>query len=164
MQKVLRLIENFVPENYNLSITLNRSERTFQGFATIYGISQPGTNTITLHSKDLTIKSVIFDGKTAEFAHGEDDLLTITHPNIFEGKHVVFITYEGKITDSMHGLYPCYYEHDGVKKELLATQFESHHAREVFPCIDEPEAKATFDVTLTTEPNITVLGNMPVKS
>ncbi|HEX6416706.1 MAG TPA: M1 family aminopeptidase, partial [Candidatus Saccharimonadales bacterium] len=51
----------------------------------------------------------------------------------------------------------------GTKKELLATQFESHHAREVFPCIDEPEAKATFDVTLTTEDGITVLGNMPIK-
>jgi len=63
----------------------------------------------------------------------------------------------------MHGLYPCYYTHEGVKKELLATQFESHHAREVFPCIDEPEAKATFDVVLTTESDVTVLSNMPTR-
>lgn len=164
MQKVLRLIENFIPENYNLSVILNRTERSFQGFATIYGSSRSGNNAITLHSKNLAIKSVLLDGKEAKFEHGKDDLLEISHPNIFEGKHVIFITYEGKITDSMHGLYPCYYEHDGAKKELLATQFESHHAREVFPCVDEPEAKATFDVTLTTEPDITVLGNMPVKS
>jgi aminopeptidase N len=62
----------------------------------------------------------------------------------------------------MHGLYPCYYEHGGEKKELLATQFESHHAREAFPCVDEPEAKATFDLTLTTETNVTVLSNQPI--
>ncbi len=49
-------------------------------------------------------------------------------------------------------------------KELIATQFESHHAREVFPCIDEPEAKATFDVTITSEQGVTVLGNMPIKN
>jgi len=73
------------------------------------------------------------------------------------------IAFSGTITDGMHGLYPCYYDHNDEKKELLATQFESHHAREVFPCIDEPAAKSTFDVILTTEQNITVLGNMPVR-
>ena len=62
----------------------------------------------------------------------------------------------------MHGLYPCYFTHDGVKKQLFATQFESHHAREVFPCVDEPAAKATYDVTLKTAPDLTVLGNMPI--
>ena len=64
----------------------------------------------------------------------------------------------------MHGLYPCYFTHDGVKKQLFATQFESHHAREVFPCVDEPAAKAEYDLTLVTQTGITVLGNMPVKS
>ena len=63
----------------------------------------------------------------------------------------------------MHGLYPCYFTHDGVKKQLFATQFESHHAREVFPCVDEPAAKAEYDLTLVTRTGITVLGNMPVK-
>src|SRR5690606_21431862 len=49
------------------------------------------------------------------------------------------------------------------KKELFATQFESHHAREVFPCIDEPAAKATFALQLTTARGQTVLSNMPIK-
>lgn len=162
MQKVLRLIENFIPQNYNLSIVLNRAERTFDGTVTIHGISK--SDTITIHSKDLTIKSIILDGQDAGFSYGEDDALIISHPNINNSKHIIVISYTGKITDSMHGLYPCYYDHDGIKKELLATQFESHHAREVFPCVDEPEAKASYDVTLTTESNIIVLGNMPVKS
>jgi len=54
----------------------------------------------------------------------------------------------------MHGIYPCYYRQDDEIHELIATQFESHHAREVFPCIDEPEAKATFELTLTTETDV----------
>ncbi|MCA9340722.1 MAG: aminopeptidase, partial [Candidatus Saccharibacteria bacterium] len=64
--------------------------------------------------------------------------------------------------DQMHGIYPCYFEHDGVKKELIATQFESHYAREAFPCIDEPGAKARFNIQLTTKPDQTVLSNMPI--
>ncbi len=119
---------------------------------------------MSFHAKELTIESVTMDGKDASFKTSENDEVVITHPDLKTGKHLVVIAFSGKITDAMHGLYPCYFEHDGTKKELLATQFESHHAREVFPCIDEPEAKATFDLTLSTEKNVTVLGNMPIKS
>jgi aminopeptidase N len=163
MQTLNRLLDQFVPDYYNLSIVLNRIERTFKGTLTMHGISQPGAKDIIAHSKDLSIQSVTFDGKNAEFSTAENDELHISHNDFAPGEHTIVITYDGVITDAMHGLYPCYYEHNGEKKELLATQFESHHAREVFPCIDEPAAKATFDITLTTENDITVLGNMPIK-
>jgi aminopeptidase N len=162
MRTVSRLIEQFVPEHYQLSLDLQRSERIFSGTLAMNGSSVSNSGSITVHAKDLTIESVTVDGKEADFSNGENDELTILHPDITAGRHIVVIGFTGKITDAMHGLYPCYYEHDGVKKELLATQFESHHAREAFPCIDEPEAKATFDVVLTTEQDVTVLGNMPV--
>ena len=64
----------------------------------------------------------------------------------------------------MNGLYPCRYTHKNKRKSILATQFEAHHAREVLPCIDEPDAKATFDVTITSDEVDTVLSNMPEKS
>lgn len=161
MQTVDRLIHTFAPKHYTLSLTLQRHERRFEGTVTINGTVGNG-NTIRLHQKGLTIHSTTVDGKSATFATTHDELV-VSHPDITPGKHVVVVTFSGTINDEMHGMYPCYFEHDGVKKELLATQFESHHAREVFPCVDEPEAKATFDVTLTTEPDVTVLGNMPVK-
>ncbi|MDB5160282.1 MAG: putative Aminopeptidase [Candidatus Saccharibacteria bacterium] len=162
MQTVARLINTFVPDHYQLSVSLDRIGRTFAGTVTIQGSSVVGATNIVLHSKDLAIQSVVFDGKQANFSL-DDQELTITHPDITGGAHVIVIGFSSVITDGMHGLYPCYYEHNGLKKELLATQFESHHAREVFPCIDEPEAKATFDVILTTEQDVVVLGNMPVK-
>lgn len=163
MQTVSRLIETFTPDHYDLSLTLDRQARTFRGTVTIHGTSPESATVISLHSKDLSIETVLLDGQAADFASTDNDELDITHPSITAGKHIVTIGFSGTITDAMHGLYPCYYDHDGVKKELLATQFESHHAREVFPCIDEPNAKATYDVTLTTEENVTVLGNMPIK-
>jgi len=162
MQTVDRLIKTFVPEHYQLSLSHDRIGRTFAGTVTIKGASVLGADKIVLHAKELAIQSVTFDGKQADFSL-DDQQMTITHPDIAEGMHVVVIGFSGIITDGMHGLYPCYYEHDGIKKELLATQFESHHAREVFPCIDEPEAKASFDVTLSTEQGVVVLGNMPIK-
>ncbi len=161
MQIVTRLITNFIPENYNLSLTLNREERTFSGVISIIGESMQD-NTIRLHAKDITIDTVQIDGHAATSRQFDNDEIEFAQNDMLAGRHILTISFSGTITDTMHGLYPCYFEHDGVKKELLATQFESHHAREVFPCIDEPEAKATFDLTLTTETNIVVLGNMPI--
>ncbi len=163
MQAFSRLIHTFAPKEYTLSLDLQREKRTFSGLVTIHGTAI-NDGSISVHAKDLDIKSATVDGKAAAFTAGNNDELIISHPDIFPGLHMVVIEFSGTITDSMHGMYPCYFDHDGTKKELLATQFESHHAREVFPCVDEPEAKATFSLTLTTEKNVTVLGNMPVKT
>ncbi len=159
MQTVSRLIELLTPKSYKLSITLDREKRTFHGTVTIEGTSHTDKE-VRFHSKYLTIESVTLDGRIAEFAYEPNDELVIAHPHFQKGDHIIVIVFSGVITDSMHGLYPCYYKGG----ELLATQFESHHAREVFPCIDEPAAKATFTVTLTTEKDVQVLGNMPIES
>lgn len=42
------------------------------------------------------------------------------------------------------------------------TQFEATDARRALPCIDEPAAKARFDVTLLVSPSLTAVSNMPV--
>jgi aminopeptidase N len=83
---------------------------------------------------------------------------------LYPGQYIIRLEFHAPITPGMTGLYPCYFKIEDTELALLATQFESHHAREVFPCIDEPEAKATFDLTLNTEPGITTLSNTPVKS
>jgi aminopeptidase N len=164
MKTVSRLIDQFIPTHYDLSLNLEREERKFSGTVSIHGTSTPDSTAITVHAKNLVIESATIDGHEAEFTAGKNDEVSITMPKFIPGKHIVVIGFHGTITDTMHGLYPCYFEVDGVKQELLATQFESHHAREVFPCLDEPAAKATFDVSLLTEPGITALSNMPVKT
>ena len=162
MTKVPRLLDTFTPNHYNLTLNLTRAEeKEFSGTVIISGNST--SESILLHSKGLTIQSATIDNQPADVSFGEFDELRLSQPNLKNGKHTILINFSGTITDAMHGLYPCYFTHDGVKKQLFATQFESHHAREVFPCVDEPAAKAEYDLTLITRPGITVLGNMPVK-
>ena len=163
MTKVPRLLDTFTPNHYNLTLDLTRAEeKEFSGTVIISGDST--SESISLHSKGLTIQSATIDNQPANVSFGEFDELKLSQPNLKNGNHTIHIDFSGTITDAMHGLYPCYFTHDGVKKQLFATQFESHHAREVFPCVDEPAAKAEYDLTLITRPGITVLGNMPVKS
>ncbi|MBB1559996.1 M1 family metallopeptidase [Candidatus Saccharibacteria bacterium] len=161
MKTVPRLLDTFTPNNYTLTLDLaHAEEKSFSGSVVISGESTG--EEILLHAKDLTIQSATIDNQPAEFSHGEFDELRLSQPGLTSGEHTVRIDFSGTITDAMHGLYPCYFTHDGVKKQLFATQFESHHAREVLPCVDEPAAKATYDVTLVTAPGLTILGNMPV--
>jgi aminopeptidase N len=163
MQTSRRLNDHFSPQHYDLSLTIDRPERRFNGTVTIKGTSI-ADGPLWLHAHALTIESCHVDGSEVAFETAENDELELKIESTAGSQHIAVIGFSGTITDQMHGMYPCYFEHDGTKKELIATQFESHHAREVFPCVDEPAAKATFDVILTTETGVTVLGNMPVKS
>lgn len=160
MQAVEHYIEKFVPEHYDLFLDLSRETKTFSGKVTITG--QAKSDRISLHQKDLEITSVEVAGQTRPFTvDNENEAL---HIELEEAGSVeLVLAFSGKITDNMTGIYPSYYTVDGVKKEVLSTQFESHFAREAFPCVDEPEAKATFDLALRFDQaeGELALSNMP---
>ena len=160
MQAVKHFIETFVPEHYDLFLDLNRADKTFSGKVTITGEAK--TSKISLHQKDLTVEAVEVAGQARPFTLDKDNEALYIELEA-AGSVVVTITYTGKITDNMTGIYPSYYTVDGVKKEIISTQFESHFAREAFPSVDEPEAKATFDLALKfdQEEDELVLSNMP---
>ncbi len=74
------------------------------------------------------------------------------------------IEFIGTINDKMAGFYRSVYndKESGEKKHLVATQFEATDARKAFPCWDEPNVKATFDITLVVPKALTALSNMDV--
>ena len=160
MQAVEHFITQFVPEHYDLFLDLSRETKTFSGKVTVTG--QAKSDRISLHQKGLKIASVEVADQALPFTvDNENEAL---HIELAEaGRVELVIAFSGKITDNMTGIYPSYYTVDGVKKEVLSTQFESHFAREAFPCVDEPEAKATFDLTLRFDQveGEVALSNMP---
>jgi aminopeptidase N len=173
-KKVRRLLEQFQPENYQLEIDLDRDTMTFGGRVIVHG-RKTGipSQRLTFHQKDLkvTAATIIKHDKkgdkelTVKRINSQNSLEEVrlhTEETIYPGDYTATVEFQGKITRPMHGIYPCFFKHGGKDKKLLMTQFESHHAREAFPCIDEPEAKATFDLTLSTPAGETALSNTPV--
>lgn len=177
-KNVKRLFKQFAPTNYKLNIDIDEENMSFSGSVVITGqIKGRPSQRLTLHQKDLKINKASIlhidkKGQKKEIAvdrinlhKNYDEVRLHSEQMIHAGKSEVTLEFSGKITDQMHGIYPCYFEEDGQKKKLIATQFESHHAREVFPCIDEPEAKATFDLTITGNKDSQVIANSdPIKT
>ncbi|WP_024783445.1 M1 family metallopeptidase [Streptococcus mutans] len=160
METVEHLIEKFVPENYNIFLDINRQKKFFSGNVAING--EALDNVISFHQKDLTIHSVLLDNNELTYhIDNENEAVRIELPET--GSMTLVLEFSGKITDNMTGIYPSYYTVKNIKKEIISTQFESHFAREVFPSIDEPEAKATFDLALKfdQEEGDIALSNMP---
>ena len=175
-KKVSRLFTQFEPNNYNLNLDIDPDKMLFSGQVTIKGQRRgKPSKRITLHQKELQVTSAEI---TKHDKNGDQNisLIRINNQNkldevrlhsdslITAGEYTVKLNFKGKITKPMNGIYPCFFKHDGQEKKLIATQFESHHAREAFPCIDEPEAKATFDLTIKSPIDQTVLSNTPIKN
>lgn len=164
-----------MPENYALDLTLDKINMVFGGQVVISGrkAGRPAER-LTFHQKDLKIKSakIIKHDKKGEQEiavsrinnhKSFDEVRLHSEAMIYPGNYTVTLEFSGQITRDMNGIYPCPFKHNGKHKMLLATQLESHYARQAFPCIDEPEAKATFDLTLTTPKGETVLSNTPIE-
>ena len=157
---VKRFYETFHPEHYDLRINVNRKQKEINGTSTVTG--EVIENPVFINQKNMTIDSVKVDGKDVPFDVLEkDEAIKIeTGKN---GKAIIEVEYSAPLTDTMMGIYPSYYELEGKKKQIIGTQFETTFARQAFPCVDEPEAKATFSLALKwdEEDGEVALANMP---
>lgn len=63
---------------------------------------------------------------------------------------VLHLKFCGELNRNMQGLYRSSYTGlDGKVKAMACTQFEATDARRAFPCFDEPNFKATFQLAVT---------------
>lgn len=158
MEEVERLVEYFVPERYGLKLFIDKSKKRAEGIVRISGEAKK--NLIKFHASGLEIETVLLGAKELEY-EDEDDILTVGGMN--EGLvEDLEIHYSLELNEQMQGIYLSSYEYEGKTETIVATQFESHYARQAFPCIDEPEAKAVFDVSIAVPDDDVVIGNMPV--
>ncbi|MBR3180417.1 M1 family metallopeptidase [Candidatus Saccharibacteria bacterium] len=153
-----RLLDYFIPEKYFLALHIDKYAGTIGGDVTVTGIAKQ--KTIKFHAVDLSIDAVEVDGESVEFSL-KKDLLEVHLSIISQNPIKVKISYHGTLNKNMEGAYLSTYEHDGKEEIIVATQFESHYAREAFPCIDEPAAKAIFELKITVPGDDLVLSNMP---
>ncbi len=161
-------MKKIFPINYDLEFEPDFSKFQFKGKEKILIQTKP-TRQIVLNSSELKIKDcqILIDQKIIRPKVRLDDKneeLILSLPKKISGKAVILIDFIGSLNDKLVGFYRSKYQYKGKEKFLATTQFEAADARRAFPCWDEPEAKATFDVSLIVNPNLTAISNMPVIS
>jgi aminopeptidase N len=159
-KQIRRLYDQFHPKNYAIELSVDSEKMTFSGEVIISGqkVGRPSKR-LTFHQKGLDITSAsvtkVHKGLTTDVKIARinkhpkfNELRLHCDELIYPGDYTVKISFAAKITKQMNGIYSSVFTEDKKDKRIITTQFESHHAREAFPCIDEPEAKATFDLTI----------------
>ena len=155
-----RFYEKFQPVHYDIYLDIDRAAKHFKGIATIKGNAVD--TKIALHQKFLNVASVQADEQDVPFSFSDrQEAIQLELPH--SGDVELKVVYDAKLTDTMMGIYPSYYTVAGQKKQLIGTQFETTAARQAFPGIDEPEAKATFSLAIKydEQPGETIIANMP---
>ncbi len=160
---------DIAPISYDLTFEPDLKKFTFEGIESVSANCKKSTNTITMNCAELKIKScqVKSSGKiiksTPKTSEKKEELQIKLSEKI-KGKVTIHLEFQGILNDRLLGFYRSQYKQGGRTKYLATTQFEAADARRAFPCWDEPEAKATFGISIIADNKFTAISNMPVKS
>jgi tricorn protease interacting factor F2/3 len=158
-----------IPINYELTFEPDLKKFTFEGSESITADCKKSTNSIVMHSAELKITSCQIKSKgkiikSTPKLNEKKEELQIKLSEKIKGKITIDLEFQGILNDRLLGFYRSQYVQKGKTKYLATTQFEAADARRAFPCWDEPEAKATFDISIIADNKFTAISNMPVKS
>ncbi|GJQ73764.1 hypothetical protein Trydic_g18705 [Trypoxylus dichotomus] len=152
-----RLPDLVRPTYYRLDIDTDLTNFNFSGHVYIDVVTTQPTNNITLHSKELTITDVqvrLQNGSSVFFAHdyeGDTDFLRINLTQIvaINTNLTLFMTFSGNLSNGNVGYYRASYVNEANEVSHMAiTHLEATNARRAFPCFDQPNYKARFQITL----------------
>lgn len=164
-----RLGRAIVPNLYKLRIDADMKKFTFSGEESISAKATERSNRIVMNSYKLRIKEAYVLSRNSRIdakplTDDKKQRLTLVLEKSVIGRIEIVIRFEGRAGEKMVGLYRSEYMDKGKKTNILTTQFESLYARQAFPCFDEPELKAAFDLTLSADKEYNLVSNMPAKS
>ncbi len=165
-----RLPRDVVPHHYDLTLEPDLGAARFAGSVAIDVEITSATSEIVFNAVDLDITQATLRTSTGEQVSGELALmpdaeraeLLLPDPAA-PGTYLLNLEFSGTLNDQLRGFYRSVStDADGNERVLATTQFEATDARRAFPCWDEPDRKATFDVTLVVPAGLTALSCSPV--
>lgn len=162
-----RLPEVARPDNYKLTFTPDLEKGSFEGDESITLQVLKPTSEITLNAVDIDFHDVSIaaggvtqKAKVTPEKDKEMVVLSVEKP-LAAGPATVHITYSGILNSEMRGLY---LGKDDQGRKYAASQFEATDARRAYPSFDEPDYKATFDITAVADKGMVAISNQKALS
>ena len=169
-----RLPTSVRPHAYRLVLTPDLDRATFAGDVEIDITVESPTPAVTFNAAELDITFAELNDSDPDAGYAiapieialdlEEERVTLLFAEpLRTGPAVLHLSFTGILNDKLHGFYrSTFTDQDGSERTIATTQMESTDARRAFPCWDEPELKATFDVTLVVDDTLAAYSNGPV--
>jgi puromycin-sensitive aminopeptidase len=168
----VRLPRNLVARHYDIEWDLDLDGARFDCATTVHLDVVTTTDVVVLNALGLTVSEaeVVIDAGgaapqrvevLATDTDGDRERVALRLAEHLPADRPVSVRLRcaGDLGDDLVGLYRSTWSRDGVDHTLAVTQFESTHARRAFPCLDEPDRKATFDIAAVVDEGVTVVSN-----
>ncbi|MBX9685150.1 MAG: M1 family metallopeptidase [Candidatus Obscuribacterales bacterium] len=167
-----RLSSAVKPSFYKLKVIPDIEGATFSGQETISLTLEEAQSRIVLNSTEIVIKKALLSNKKGSSFNGkvsydEEKQLAIIELDgqAGKGEWQLELAFEGILNNKLRGFYrSSYKDGSGVQKHIATTKFEPSDARRAFPCFDEPEFKAQFQITIEIDKELTAISNSPLQS
>jgi puromycin-sensitive aminopeptidase len=165
-----RLPRTVEPHVYRIEIEPDVGSASFSGTVGIDVTVHETVEEIVLNAAELAISDVELRTESGEvigcsvsFADELEQVIFRPAVAVPAGACTLTCRFSGTLNDKLRGFYRSTFTDDAGQTHTIATtQFESVDARRAFPCWDEPDRKAVFEVTLTVERNVDAFSNSPI--
>jgi len=155
-----RLGRSVLPDRYELALEPDLGAASFAGTVTIEATVIEAQDEIVMNAIELDISAATVDGEPVEFHLDAETERVVLHRAVAPGRVVVWFAFTGTLNDKLRGWYRSTYRTaDGDERVIATSQMQSTDCRRAFPCFDEPDFKAVFDVTLVVEPDLLAVSN-----
>lgn len=174
--KGIRLSRFVRPSKYSITVEPDLAEGTFKGAEKISLLVSKPVDSITVNSLELTIEKATIRGEQNETGQRQLTSTVSLDPQLQQatfnfgrtlvpGRYELSIDFKACFNEKLRGFYRAYYtDESGAKQVLAATQMEPTEARRMFPCFDEPDLKATYQITAVIDSDLKAVSNAEIQS
>jgi puromycin-sensitive aminopeptidase len=162
-----RLPRHALPSRYEVRLEPDLDAATFTGSVVIdleVAEIDPSVHGLVLNAAELEVHSARIDDVEASITIDTDlERVSVSAGvPLAVGPHRVELTFDGVINDRLRGFYrSTFVDADGAERVIATTQMQSTDCRRAFPCLDEPEFKSVFSITLVVADGLIAVSNSP---
>jgi aminopeptidase N len=158
-----------IPHHYSVTVTPHADRLNFDGHVVIDLQVIKATPALVLNAVDMTFAHATLAGPAAApmaatvTMNKADETASLAFGRTLQpGTYRLTIDYTGKINQQANGFFALDYKNPaGAQKRALFTQFEPSDARRFVPSWDEPDYKATWQVSAVVPAGDMAVNNMP---
>ncbi|HUC04808.1 MAG TPA: M1 family metallopeptidase, partial [Acidimicrobiales bacterium] len=168
--EAFRLPRTVAPRHYRIEIEPDLANATFSGNVSVDVVVHETVDVMVLNAAELAISDATVrpeggDPVSCGVTFDEELERVIFRPSapVAPGPATVECRFTGTLNDRLRGFYrSTFTDEAGEVHTIATTQFESVDARRAFPCWDEPDRKASFEIVLTVDRALQAFSNSPI--